>query len=219
MTPIGGVLFDFGHTLFETASSVAFIVEWSAQAGHPIASDEAFSLWEAARVASRSADEIAKGRDRSAELHHRCWTDLWAPLEACCAGLADALHRYESSPAGWEPYSDTEAVLRAVRARGLGIAVVSDVAFDLRLILGHYGLGDLVDSYVLSYERGSIKPDGKLFGIACDELGIAAAQALMVGDNPINDGVAVTVGIRTLLLPIPPSNSPRGLRAVLDLLD
>ena len=219
MTPIGGVLFDFGHTLFETGSSVDFIVDWSARAGRPIEADEAFSLWEAARVASRTPEEIAKGRDRTAALHHTCWTALWQPLDALCPGLADELHRYESSPAGWQPYSDTESVLRAVRARGLGVAVVSDVAFDLRLILGHYGLGDLVDSYVLSYERGSIKPDGKLFGIACDELGISTAAALMVGDNPVNDGVAVTVGIRTLLLPIPSAGQPRGLSAVLDLLD
>ncbi len=219
MTPIRGVLFDFGHTLFETGSSVQFIVDWSASAGHSIAADDALSLWEAAGVASRSADEIAKGRDRSTELHYRCWTDLWAPLEARCPGLADALHRYESSPEGWQPYSDTGAVLRAVRERGLGVAVVSDVAFDVRLILDRYGLGHLVDSYVLSYEHGSIKPDGKLFGIACDELGIAPHEAFMVGDNPVNDGVAVTVGIRTLLLPISPPNRPRGLAALLHLLD
>jgi HAD superfamily hydrolase (TIGR01509 family) len=217
--PVRGVLFDFGHTLFETGSSVAFIERWAAAAGHPFVAGEAFRLWEAARVASRTAEEIAKGRDRSEVLHRQCWTDLWAPLDERCPGVADALYSYESSPVGWEPYSDTEAVLRAVKARGLGIAVVSDVAFDLRPFFPHYGLDGLVDSFVLSGERGSIKPDGLLFGIACEELGIHPHEALMVGDNPVNDGVAVTVGIRTLLLPIPPPNRPRGLNQVLSLLD
>jgi FMN phosphatase YigB (HAD superfamily) len=218
VTPVGGVLFDFGHTLFDTASSVDFIVDWSARAARPIDTGLAFDLWEAARIASRTPAEITKGRDRTAALHHSCWTALWTTLEVLCPGISEALYIHESTADGWQPYSDVHDVLATVKGLGLPIAVVSDVAFDLRLICAHYGLHQFIDSYVLSYERGSIKPDGKLFGIACEELGIRPDQALMVGDNPVNDGVAATVGIRTLLLPVPPSGQPRGLAAVLSLL-
>ena len=66
------VLFDFGHTLFDTSASVDFVVEWSAGTESPLDHPVAAELWEAARVRSRSADEIAKGRDRSPDLHRSC---------------------------------------------------------------------------------------------------------------------------------------------------
>lgn len=107
----------------------------------------------------------------------------------------------------------------AIAARGIPMVVVSDVAFDLRPILAHYGLADLVHTFVLSGEHGTIKPELDLFRIALDAVGVAAGEALMVGDNPANDGAAVEIGIRTLLLPPVPSGNPRGLWAVVDLID
>ena len=65
--PITGVLFDWGHTLFDTAGSVEFIVEWAARSGRPVTSDEAARLHLAALQRSRRPDELAKGRDLSAE--------------------------------------------------------------------------------------------------------------------------------------------------------
>jgi FMN phosphatase YigB (HAD superfamily) len=215
---IKGVLLDFGHTLFDTAGSVDFIVDWSAQHGHPIAHLDAHDVWDTARIVSRTPAEIAKGRDRTAALHRSCWVDLWSALDARCPGLADALYDFEKGPRGWTPYVDTIEVLSEIHRRGIPMAVVSDVAFDLRPIFTHHGVDPFVATYVLSYERGSIKPDGKLFGIACAEIGVTEAEALMVGDNPVNDGVGVTVGVRTLLLPMVPSGTRRGLSAILQLL-
>jgi FMN phosphatase YigB (HAD superfamily) len=218
VTPIKGVLLDFGHTLFDTVGSVDFIVDWSAQHGHPIAHDDAHELWDAARVTSRGPAEIAKGRDRTPALHRSCWIDLWAALDAKCSGMAAALYDFEKGPLGWTPFVDTIEVLSEIQRRGIPMAVVSDVAFDLRPIFEHHGVDPFIATYVLSFERGSIKPDGKLFGIACAEIGVAESDALMVGDNPVNDGVGVTVGVRTLLLPMVPSGTPRGLAAIVSLL-
>jgi FMN phosphatase YigB (HAD superfamily) len=215
--PIKAVLFDWGHTLFDTASSVERIVEFSRTTEHPMAPARAEELWEAARVASRSPEEIGKGRDRSPELHRRCWTDLWAPLDAECPGVAAALYEHETTAAGWSPFVDVGQVLGELKQRGIKLAVVSDVAFDLRPILAHYGLDELIDAWVLSYEHGSIKPDGLLFGIACEALGVAPGDALMVGDNHHNDGNGVTAGLRVYLMPQVVSGSPRGLDAVLRL--
>jgi FMN phosphatase YigB (HAD superfamily) len=218
MTSIKGVLLDFGHTLFDTAGSVDFIVEWSAARGHPLAESEARQLWDAARIASRAPAEIAKGRDRTPALHRSCWIDLWQRLDDLCPGLAATLYDFEKGPLGWTPFVDTIAVLGEIHRRGIPMAVVSDVAFDLRPIFEHHGVDPFITSYVLSFERGSIKPDGKLFGIACAEIGVAEADALMVGDNPVNDGAGVTAGVRTLLLPMVESGTPRGLSAILPML-
>ena len=81
----------------------------------------------------------------------------------------------------------------------------------------HHGLDHHVDTYVLSYERGSIKPDGKLFGVAAAELGVPLVESLMVGDNHLNDGAAVAAGVTTLLLPAVASGHARGLATVLQL--
>jgi HAD superfamily hydrolase (TIGR01509 family) len=213
--PIRGVLFDWGHTLFDTASSAERIVAYSETTDRPMTYERAWELWEAARVASRAPEEIAKGRDRGPAEHRQCWLDLWAGLEAECPGVGDVLYEHETSAAGWSPFIDARSTLESLKRQGIKIAVVSDVAFDLRPILAHYDLAQFVDSWVLSYERGSIKPDGLLFGIACDELGIAPSEALMVGDNHNNDGAGVTAGLRVYLMPHVESGTERGLNAVL----
>ena len=217
---IDALLLDFGHTLCDNASSPAFIAEWSRAHGAPIPIDEALELWEAARVASRSAAEVAKGRDRTAELHRKCWTDLWAALDARCPGVSTALYDHETGADGWVPFVDTLEFLVQARARGLKIAVISDVAFDLRPIAIAHGFDRYIDAFVLSYEHGALKADGpELFEVALASIGALAATSLMVGDNYVNDGLGITAGLRTLLLPHAHTGSPRGLATVLALVD
>lgn len=216
---IKAVLLDWGHTLFDTAGSVDFIVGWASRRGSPIDPDEARRLWDGARRRSRSAEELATGRDKNLELHHRCWTRLWSDLDEQVPGIAEALYEFETSAAGWTPYVDTREVLEAVHQRGVPVVIVSDVPFDLRPIVAHYGLGHLIHSFVLSGEHGTIKAELRLFGIALEAVGVAGRHALMVGDNHLNDGVAIDAGIRTLLLPPVANGEPRGLWAIVDLID
>ncbi len=211
------VFFDWGHTLFDTASSVDFIVQWAADRGCPLARDEVAELWESARVRSRAADELALGRDKSMDIHHASWTRLWAPIDALCPGAAEALYAHETSAEGWVPYVDTESVLAELARREVPVVIVSDVPFDLRPIFAHYGLAPYVHTFVLSGEQGTIKPERRLFRIALDAIGLQPGEVLMVGDNQVNDGVAIDAGIMTLLLPQVPSGSPRGLSTVLEL--
>ena len=216
---IEAVLVDWGHTLFDTVGSVQFIVDWAGRHGSPIDEPTARALWDTARKQSRTAAEIAKGRDKNADLHRACWTALWSELDAAVPGVAAALYEFETSVAGWTPYVDTAEVLRALHDRKVPVVVVSDVSFDLRPIMAHYGLAPYLHAYALSGEHGTIKPELRLFEIALEAAGARADRALMVGDNPHNDGAAVEVGIRTLLLPPVGHGEPRGLWAAVDLVD
>ncbi len=217
---IDTLLLDFGHTLFDTASSPSFIVSWAAAHGSAVALDDATRLWEEARVASRTPAEIGKGRDRTPELHQVCWTDLWSALDERAPGLADALYAHETGPEGWVPYADTRAFLEGAKERGLKIAIISDVAFALEPLLEHHGLDSFIDVFVLSYRHGALKADGPLlFDVALEALGAEASGALMVGDNHVNDALGVTAGVRTFLLPHAPTGSSRGLASVLALVD
>jgi HAD superfamily hydrolase (TIGR01509 family) len=214
---LDAVLFDWGHTLFETGSSGDYLRRFAEGAGRTGRADELEEAWERARVASRAPTELAKGRDLSAGQHRECWLALWQELELICPGISTALYEHETTAAGWQPYPDTRHVLAELRDLQVRVAIVSDVPFDLRPIFDAYELRHLVDAFVLSGEHGTIKPEGRLFGIALEALGVSADQALMVGDNPANDGAAVGAGLRTLLLPVPPPGSVRGLDAVLAL--
>ncbi|MGX1669244.1 HAD hydrolase-like protein [Streptomyces sp. NPDC055400] len=59
-----------------------------------------------------------------------------------------------------------------------------------------------------------------LFQLACDELGVSPAEALMVGDHPAKDGGAVAAGLRAYVLPSGAApGARRGLDAVLRLVE
>lgn len=219
LRPVRAVFFDFGHTLFDTGSSVEFVVGQSTVLGHPIDADEAERLWLDARARSRTTEEMALGRDLGPEQHRRCWVALWSALEARCAGLSERLYDFETSAAGWSPYVDARPVLTELQRRGVRMAVISDTGWDLRPVFEHHDLARFVDTFVMSYQHGVTKPSPVLFETACERLGVAPAEALMVGDNHRNDGGAIDAGVRTLLLPLVPSGSPRGLAAVLGIID
>ena len=78
--PVRGVLLDWGHTLFDTAGSVELIVEWASRGGNPLSQDDARRLHLDALGRSRRPEELAKGRDLSAERHRECWLALWSEL-------------------------------------------------------------------------------------------------------------------------------------------
>jgi FMN phosphatase YigB (HAD superfamily) len=62
-----------------------------------------------------------------------------------------------------------------------------------------------------------VKPEPRLFELACGLLAVSPGQALMVGDDPTTDGGAVRVGIATLILPPARPGMRRGLDRVLRL--
>ena len=111
--------------------------------------------------------------------------------------LADALYEVESD-AAFNPFAvDAAATLNTLRDNDIRIGVLSDIHFDLRPAFD----GLPVDSFVLSFEHGVVKPDPAIFRIALDELGTAPEETLMVGDRSTHDGAGVAVGMPTLLVP------------------
>jgi putative hydrolase of the HAD superfamily len=83
----------------------------------------------------------------------------------------------------WEPYPDTEPMLRDVRSLGARICVVSDWGSNLRGILAELGLDRYLDFVLPSGAVGVAKPNPAFYRLALDEAGVDAADALMVGDS------------------------------------
>ena len=189
---IRGVLFDFSGTLFRLEPD-------------PSWSDELIRVLTAATLAAdhlppELADDWAR-RDLDPDLHRDVYL---ASLAASGLGLspAEAEETYERmlDPASWRPYPDTRAALERLRDKDIPVAVVSNIPWDIRTVFRANGVEDLVDEYVLSYLEGVMKPDPKIFLAACERLGVAPGDALMIGDNAEADGGAERAGIPTALV-------------------
>ena len=165
-----------------------------------------------ARVATTSqhADVVAARRraDCSVDLNRAASLLEWR-LSGCDDALALAIWQRDGSPGVSLPYTDVPEILGQLNACGMRIGVVSDIHYDLRPLFERCGLAHLVDAYTLSFEHGVQKPDPRLFEIALAELGIAPAEALMVGDRASRDAGGAPLGIMTLILPPAPSFGPR----------
>jgi putative hydrolase of the HAD superfamily len=95
-------------------------------------------------------------------------------------------------------YDDTAAFFAKLRSRGTGIALVSNCQDNTRQMLEYHGVLPLVDAAVLSYEIGSIKPSPEIYLTALDDLGVVAADAVMIDDQLKFCMGAEAVGIRAI---------------------
>lgn len=226
MRPVRAVLFDFAGTLLVPEPRE----QWVAAACPELLPGEVAELAEALERAGRAGgpapvamperwtEDYAR-RDLSADRHRALYEGLMAGVTGPGAERTRRLYDRGTGPDGYVVYPDSLPVLQALRDRGIPVAVVSNVGFDLRAVFAGHGLDAYITAFALSYEVGVMKPGPALFSAACEALGAAPEDTLMVGDDPRADAGACDLGIRTLLLPYSPAGADHGLRAVLALVD
>ncbi|MFI6335045.1 HAD family hydrolase [Streptomyces sp. NPDC050535] len=228
---IKGVLFDFSGTLFRVESTESWLRAVLAEAGIPLSERElvrfardlesAGALPGGASPAGPLPDDLADVwavRDESTQSHRAAYTGLSRGVTLPDPRLHDALYERHMAPEAWLPYPDADEVLGDLRERGIAVAVVSNIGWDLRPVFRAHGLDRHVGAYVLSYEHGVQKPDPRLFTTACDALGVAPEDTLMVGDNRHADGGAAALGCAVHFVDHQPAaERPDGLRPVLGL--
>jgi putative hydrolase of the HAD superfamily len=99
----------------------------------------------------------------------------------------------------FELFEDVFPVLEELRRAGLRIAVVSNGIRDLHAFVAHHRLD--VDAVVDSRTHGRVKPHPTIFQAALDQLGVDAADAVMVGDSLEEDiDGARALGMRAILI-------------------
>jgi putative hydrolase of the HAD superfamily len=90
-------------------------------------------------------------------------------------------------------------LLTALRPHARIGIVTNNLLDEQRDKLEYCGLAPLVDTLIASEDVGVSKPDRGIFDIALDRMGVAAADAVMVGDSWPNDVAgAVHAGIRAI---------------------
>ncbi len=62
-----------------------------------------------------------------------------------------------------------------------------------------YGFGDMTDLIVYSHEAGMAKPDPRIYQLACDGLGVAAADTVFLDDVAENVTAAAEAGLHGIL--------------------
>lgn len=214
------VLFDWVGTLVHLQSGRWRLRMALERIGRDL-DEESFELLVSDIVAAYRDPEVAAARaveDCSIEQHGAAFM-LWYHRAGLDDELAAATYAMESDPATHPPYRQSRQVLTQLKSAGVLTAVVTNFHMDIRPALGKYGFSGSVDSVVISAEHGFQKPDPRMFATALDALGVSADAALMVGDSALTDGAASTLGIDTLILPMPanPDIDDRGLGGILRL--
>lgn len=118
--------------------------------------------------------------------------NFWAPVVAESVGVDDPalfeeLYEWYARPRAW--WVDTEAlrVLGGLARSGVRLGILSNWDGRLRSLFHRFALDRLFGVLIVSAEHGVEKPDPRLFQIACRVAGVAARDAVHVGDDPEKD--------------------------------
>jgi HAD superfamily hydrolase (TIGR01509 family) len=201
---IRGVLFDFSGTLFRLEVPDSALPSPALAERFLVVRGLTGAMGPAPVIPPDLADDWAR-RDLSPELHRRAHVGAIRNGGITEPGLAEEFYQLLLEPASWKPYPDTKAALELLRERGIPVAVVSNIGFDIRPAFELAGVAELVDTFVLSYLEGSMKPAEKLFRVAAERLGVDPAETLMIGDNAEADGGAAAVGAAVAIVPPNPT--------------
>ena len=144
------------------------------------------------------ADHKCLARDEVAlrTLRHEC-----AQVFTQALGAAVELTEAFTSAIVFRPLAGVLAALEDLRARGLGLAVVSN--WDCSLA-GHLAAAGIhVDVVVTCAGAGVAKPSPEIFQQALARLGVSARRALHVGDQPEDEQGAKAAGMAFAPTPLP----------------
>lgn len=101
----------------------------------------------------------------------------------------------------WRRFPDVVDALRALRARGIRLGVLSNAPTNLPSFLDSLEITPHLDFVVVSASEGFRKPDRRIFSVAIERAGVAPHEALHVGDMYLEDIVGGTAaGVPTMLI-------------------
>lgn len=214
---LSGILFDYSGTLFRLEPSLDGLVDTN---GKPLNGEEQAEIMRRMTAPTGRPGGLPddrhdqwERRDLDPPLHRELY---FAVLRGSGVGNPELIYNRMLNPMSWVPYPDTVQVLKRLARAGIPVGVVSNIAWDISAVFGRFGVKNLVSEYVLSYREGYVKPDGRLFQLACDRLGLPAGQVLMIGDSKEADGGAARIGCQVAIVdPLPVGERPTALLEVL----
>ncbi|MGH2748184.1 MAG: HAD family hydrolase [Actinomycetota bacterium] len=129
-------------------------------------------------------------------LYRRFLEELGLDLE-----LADLLYATFSHPASYKLFDDVLDALDELQAAGYRLGLISNFEQWLEEMLVELEVGHLFEAVVISGVAGVEKPDSRIYEIALERVGVAAENAVHVGDSPSMDvEPARALGMHAVLL-------------------
>ena len=118
------------------------------------------------------------------------------------ADVLDELADYQQAHNLWRhAHPFARRVMADLRAEGCRLGVISNAAGNVAELLAHHELAEMLDAIIDSAIVGVEKPDPAIFELALRQLGVAASEAIHVGDLPAVDVAgAQAVGIEAVLI-------------------
>ena len=168
----------------------------------------------------RAHHDDASDRERLVDLRRRATEALRDALPPAARDVSRAvLTEALLAALRFRPFAEVPEVLGAARERGVRLVVVSNWDVSLHDVLEDTGLAPLLDGVVTSAEVGSAKPQGAIFARGLALAGVAAGEALHVGDSVEHDVTgALAAGIVPMLVvrdgAAPDAPVPSGVRTI-----
>ncbi|HET6508744.1 MAG TPA: HAD-IA family hydrolase [Baekduia sp.] len=152
---------------------------------------EEIAYYRAHHHEARDVAALADLRDRCAAVLQR---HLPEPVPDLRAALLASLR--------FTPYPEVPDALRALRAGGVRLVVVSNWDVSLHEALAATGLARLVDGAISSAEVGAAKPDPAIFAraLALAGDGVTPGDAVHVGDEAVDVEGARAAGVAPVLV-------------------
>lgn len=200
MRGLRAVLFDVDFTIAKPGPLLGPDGYRTAGERHGLSLDPA--LYAQARAAAVQDLQHHPELDHDEEIWIRFTEDIVRGM----GGDGDAVREVaEAITDGWlhsanfELYEDALPVMATLREEGLKLGLVSNTSRDLDAFVRHFTIE--VDAWISSGAHGKVKPSPSIFRAVLDLLEVEPAEAIMVGDSPIDDiEGARALGMRAFLL-------------------
>ena len=200
--PLQAVLFDWGGTL-TTFHSIDMIDGWrvAAQVLAPDRVDEVAAALLAAEddVWARTTSTLRSAT--TAEVLRNASHVTGLPVDEVLHDQAILSYLEHWAPTT-RARGDAQPVLAALRGRGLRTGLLSNTHWPQQVheeYLERDGLLHLLDARIYTSDLDHVKPHPEAFNALLDAVGVAAAEAVFVGDRLHDDiGGAAALGMRTV---------------------
>ncbi len=206
-TPIKGIFFDAGDTLFEAKEAIGFYYSRTAERyGVKI---EVETLDKRFKNAFKKAPPLAfpdADKETLPQLEYAWWyrlvVDVFLEIDfPRFDAFFEELYGFFASEAPWRLFPETQSVLASLKKMGLTLGIISN--FDSRLIpvCRHLKIDDYFDFIVFSSQSSVAKPHPAIFEKSLRISGLMSSECLYIGDQYQNDVVGPeSVGMSALLI-------------------
>ena len=202
------VFFDAGMTLIHPVPEFhQGIHQVITEQGHDVSFEQ---IREAGKDAiSNLIKQIMGGRRYavSDEADREFWGDIYEGLirdlgiNSDPRALGLSIYDFYRRDVAFDLFDDSIPILEKLHGRGFRLGVISNFSTVLEPIFKHRDIRDYFDPFIVSAEENCMKPDREIFDLALERAGVGAHEAVMIGDNPMDDvDGSAKAGIASILI-------------------